>query len=154
MKTFILNELREIAKKMNFKLTEFRTAPEVDSLNSTLEEVASQSDKIDSVCLPLDSFLVSNANTISDKLKKEGLPSIGAQKDYIDAGTLMGLVPDYYKLGQEAALILNKCEKGEKLENIPVVTEDNPKMIVNRTTKNFFKIEIPSELSTQVVYVE
>lgn len=152
--TIILIELHEIAESKKLNFYHYRIAPVGDLIETQIQKIRNQSKVLDVIYLPLDSYVVSNASEICYTLKDIGIPTIGAQKEYIDAGALMGLVPNYYKLGEEAALILDRCEKGEKLENIPVVTEDNPKILVNRKTKDYFNIAIPEDLLDQVVYIE
>ena len=41
-------------------------------------------------------------------------------RSYIDNGALMGTVADYYKVGKAAARIVDRHQKGENLQEIPI----------------------------------
>lgn len=150
----LLDELKEVAKINNFNIVPFRVVPEGNILNKKLIEIANKSKSIDAVYLSLDSFLLTNAEQICNELTKSGIPSIGSIKGYLTAGALTGLVPDYYELGGVAATILDRCEHGEKLENIPIETEQNPQFMINKSSQTIFNITIPPDISNKTIYVD
>ena len=150
----IKNELEFIAEQYQFNLLEFRSAPVDDLLEKNLQRIKEKSNEIDAVYLPLDSFLVSKARLIGNHLKEAGIMSIGALKEYVSQGVLLGLVPDYYKLGKVAAKIVDRHVKGEKLSTIPVQTEKEPKIIINESTRKLLKIKIPKNILENAVIIE
>ncbi len=150
----IREELQLIAKSHQFKLIELRTAPVRNILDKNLIKIEDGTVTVDAVYLPTDSYLVSNADLIGSRLKKAGVVSFGAQKEYISEGVLMGLVPDYYKLGKNAASILDRHQKGEKLKDIPVHFETNPKLMINETTRKHLGIRIPDDILKNAIVIE
>jgi len=144
----IRTELLDIAKQRNFDIQEFRSPPVKNMLENNLKQLREHPDGIDAVYFPLDSYLVSEASLIGLSIKAVNILSFGALKEYVSSGVLLGLVPDYFNLGREAALILDRHMKGEALSNIPVYTKTNPKVLINETTRKLLDVEIPAEIFT------
>ena len=109
---------------------------------------------MDAIYLPLDSFLITRAEEIGDKLRAAKIPSIGAQKKFIENGALLGVIPDYYALGKEVAMMVHKHVNGEALETMPIQTVKEPILMINETTRKELDIEIPKGLikKTEIVY--
>ncbi len=150
----IKKDMKVIAEKYKFDVIYFQSPPADNMLEKNLLQVEKKAGAIDAIYLPLDSYLISNAEQIGSRLTKAGILSIGAQKEYVLKGVLMGLVPDYYKLGKAAANILDRHVKGEKLKDIPVQIDKNPKIAINEKTGKVLKISIPEELSRNAVIIE
>lgn len=146
--------LGELGKKYGFEVIRFRSAPNTDLLMNHLKKLVETPSLVDSVYLPLDSHIVSNAAVIGETLKRAKIMSIGAQKEYIDHGALVGIVPDYYKLGEVAAQILDRHYRGEKLENIPVYTVEKSILIINETTREGLNISIPETLLKKAMRIQ
>jgi len=117
--TIIYDKLIAIAKDFNFEVAGFRSPPGSRRLEKYLQKLTNKSLIVDAVYLPLDSFIISNARLIGSQLRAGKIMSIGAQKEYIDKGALMGTVPDYYQLGKIASAIMDRHQKGEQLEKYP-----------------------------------
>jgi ABC-type uncharacterized transport system substrate-binding protein len=150
----IKTDMKAIADKYKFNVIYFQSPPADNMLEKNLMQIENETAAIDAVYLPLDSYLISNAENIGSRLRKAGIFSIGAQKEYILKGVLMGLVPDYHKLGKAAANILDRHVKGEKLKDIPVQIDKNPKITINKRTGKVLKISIPEELLQNAVVIE
>ncbi len=141
-----LEQLDSIGKNYKFEVVIFRCAPNSEMLLNYLQKLVETPSTVDAVYLPLDSYIISKASVLGEKLKIAKIMSIGAQKDYIDNGALLGLIPDYYQLGTVAAGIIDRHRKGEKLENIPVHTVRKPTLFINETTRKALGISISIEL--------
>ncbi len=152
----IRDQLFIIAKTLNFNIIDYRIAPSENEnlLRSKLKEMIRQTDNLDAVYLPTDSYLVSNSDLIAQELKEAKIMSIGAQKEYVASGVFMGLVPDYYQLGRNAAKLIDRNIKGEELKNIPVQTETNPKIMINSTTRDILRISIPVNIAQTAIFLE
>lgn len=142
----IKDKFSYIAKKYGLAVINLPSPPVENMLESNLEKIANKSIVVDVVYLPLDSFLISKAQLICDKLKTARVVSIGSQEDYIQKGAMIGVIPDYYQLGKVASKILDRHYKGEKMEMIPVHTVKNPKITINETTRKLLDISIPEDL--------
>ena len=108
---------------------------------------------VDAVYLPQDSFLVSQAKLIGAELKAAKVKSIASIKDYVDDGALMGVVPDYYDLGKAAAMIVHRHQGGEKLQNIPVQTANEPVLVINQSTSRALDVDISEPFRSKATLV-
>ena len=146
--------LIEVGKEMGFKVVSLRTASSPKALETNLTKLKDGSIDVDSVYLPQDGFLISNASGIADQLTQAGLVSVGANKTLVEAGITIGTLPSYYKLGKLAASIVNRHQQGEKLKEIPVLVDEAPQLLINRTTVKKLGLKIPDELSRECILVD
>lgn len=150
-------QIYRMAEKYRFEVIDLRSPPAQDMLERNLQNLADNSVKVDAVYLPFDSFLISKAKLIGSTLRAAKIKSIGATKAYISGGALMGVVPDYRKLGEAVAEILHRHRKGEKLERIPVsqiYRTQAPTLMVNETTRAAIGLHIPQAVLSKAVIVK
>jgi ABC-type uncharacterized transport system substrate-binding protein len=150
----IRKELYNIAKDFDFEVIDLRSPPVQKMLQENLQKVIDKSILVDAVYLPSDSFLVSNAELIGSKLRAAKVKSIGAIKSFIENGALMGVVVDNYQLGRTVARIVDRHQKGEKLQNIPIAKVEKPYLVINKTTSNILNIKIPEAVLKKATIVE
>jgi ABC-type uncharacterized transport system substrate-binding protein len=150
----IRKELYNIAKDFDFEVIDLRSPPVKKMLQENLQKVIDKSILVDAVYLPSDSFLVSNAELIGSKLRAAKVKSIGAIKSFIENGALMGVVFDNYQLGRTVARIVDRHQKGEKLQNIPIAKVEKPYLVINKTTSNILNIKIPEAVFKKATIVE
>ena len=150
----IREQLRELAASRQIEIIDLRSPPAMDSLKENLRKLNDKSIIVDAVYIPSDSFMRTNAELIGSELRAAKVRSFGATKEYVDGGVLLGLVPDYYKLGKAAAGIVDRHEKGEKLQNIPVATDEEPTLLINKATARLLNVTIPEELFAKATFVE
>ena len=79
----IRDELYRLAKQLKFDVIDLRTPPVKDSLEKNLQKLIDRTITVDAVYLPLDSFLLTQAQVIGPKLRAAQIKSIAAQKKYI-----------------------------------------------------------------------
>ncbi|MCP4159212.1 MAG: hypothetical protein GY760_03990 [Deltaproteobacteria bacterium] len=142
----IWKKLQNISKVMNFDIVIFPCPPGTNRVMKFLKQIVNKNVVVDMVYLPLDSFIVSNASLIGKQLRIAKIMSMGAQKEYIDSGALLGITPDYYQLGKAASKILDRHQHGEKLGRIPIQTVQKPKLLINEKTRKLLNIKIPDKL--------
>jgi len=147
-------ELYEYSKTKKFDVIDFRTPPAGDRLQSALTNLTANPDQVDAVYLPLDSFVLTKAKEIGAALRSAGVKSIGALKVYMTNGALLGVVPDYYKLGKRVADIVHRHQGGEALANIPVAGVEESTLIVNRTTAGMLKVTLPENVLATAAFVD
>jgi len=150
----IRKKLYSIAKDFDFEVIDLRSPPVQKMLQENLQKVIDKSILIDAVYLPSDSFLVSNAKLIGSQLRAAKVKSIGAAKSFIENGALMGVVSDNYQLGRTVARIIDRHQKGEKLQNIPIEEVKEPYLVINKTTSNILNIKIPEAVLKKATIVE
>jgi len=147
-------ELYHIAKDFDFEVIDLRSPPVQKMLQENLQKLIDKSILVDAVYLPPDSFLVSNAELIGSKLRAAKVKSIGAVKSFIENGVLIGVVFDYYQLGRTVARIVDRHQKGEKLQNIPIGKVEEPYLLINKTTSDILNINIPEAVMKKATIVE
>jgi ABC-type uncharacterized transport system substrate-binding protein len=147
-------ELYKVAKDFNFEVIDLRSPPVQKMLQENLQKLIDKSILVDAIYLPSDSFLVSNAKLIGSRLRVAKVKSIGAIKSFIENGALMGVVFDYYELGKTVARIVDRHQKGEKLQNIPIEKVEAPYLVINKTTSDILNINIPEAILQKATIVE
>lgn len=150
-------ELRRISKRLGFEVVDLRSPPALDALQKNLQNLVDGAVAVDAVYLPSDSFLASKAKLIGSRLREAKVKSIGSTKVYVVHGVLTGVVPDYYMVGKMVAGIVDRHQKGEKLEDIPVLRpyrKKTPVVMINRTTSRILNLRIPEGLGKKAVLVD
>jgi putative ABC transport system substrate-binding protein len=147
-------QIYNIAKALNFEVIDLRSAPTQDMLQENLQKLIDKSIVIDAVYVLSDSFMVSNAQLIGRQLRAAKVKSFAPIKDFVTKGILMGLVPNYYVLGKEAAKIIDSHQRGIKLQDIPIVTVKEPRFVINTTTANLLEMTIPEEILKKALIIE
>lgn len=150
-------KLYYIAKEFYFEVVDLRSPPALDTLKKNLQKLIDKTVVVDAVYLPSDSFLISKAKLIGAQLRVAKVKSIGCLKAFIDNGALMGVVPDYYEMGRVAATIVDRHQKGEKLQDIPVqqgYRMKEPTLMINKTTSDILNFSIPEALKEKAIIVD
>jgi len=150
----IREELYKVARQLDIEVADLRSPPAQEMLQENLRKLIDQSIDVDAVYLPSDSFLASNAELIGSCLRTAKVKSIAATKRFVENGALMGVVTDYYSLGKTVASIVDRHQKGEKLQNIPIERVEKPYLIINKTTRNILSIRIPEAVMEKAIIVE
>ena len=150
-------KLYHIAKEFYFEVVDLRSPPVLDTLKKNLQNLIDKSIVVDAVYLPSDSFLISKAKLIGTQLRVAKVKSIGSLKPFINNGALIGVVPDYYEMGRVAAKIVDRHQKGEKLQDIPVQQGyriKEPTLMINKTTSDILDFKIPEALMRKAIIVD
>jgi putative ABC transport system substrate-binding protein len=149
-------KLYQIAKEFYFEVVDLRSPPALDTLKKNLQKLIDKSVVVDAVYLPSDSFLISKAKLIGAQLRVAKVKSIGSIKAFIDNGALIGVVPDYYEMGRAVTTIVDRHQKGEMLQDIPVYQgyrTKEPILMINKTTSDILDFNIPEALLKKAVIV-
>ncbi len=150
----IRTNLMKLGKDLNFQLVSLRCAPDTPMLKDNLSKLVSKSIDVDAVYLPADSYIVSSASMIVSQLNTAKIVSIGAIREYIDHGALLGTVGDYYELGRLAATVLDTHQKGIPLQNIPVQLQGKFLFVINKTTADMLSIKIDRRMLDKAIFVK
>ncbi len=152
-----MERLHHAAKEFYFEVVDLRSPPELDILKMNLQKLIDKSVVVDAVYLPSDSFLISSAKLIGSQLRVAKIKSIGSIKAFIDNGALIGVVPDYYEMGRAVATIVDRHQKGEMLQDIPVhqgYRTKEPVLMINKTTSDILGFNIPEALLRKAIIVD
>ena len=147
--------LYHAAKEFYFEVVDLRSPPELDILKMNLQKIIDKSIRV-AVYLPSDSFLISSAKLIGSQLRVAKVKSIGSIKAFIDNGALIGVVPDYYEMGRAVTTIVDRHQKGEMLQDMPVYQgyrTKEPILMINKTTSDILDFNIPEALLKKAIIV-
>ncbi|WP_153307441.1 ABC transporter substrate-binding protein [Desulfospira joergensenii] len=133
--------LREIARSQGFELIEFKITgkKEVSRVLNNLKDL------VDAVYLPSDSMVKILGKQIMAHVNAHKIPSLAAMEEMVlTDSSMMGLVPDYYRLGRLAARKAHAVFRGNHPSTIPAVTSDHFNITVNLKTAQNIGIHIPT----------
>ncbi len=140
-----LVEMREIAENFGVEIIDISATTLQD-----LEEVLETHSEIDSIYSACDTLVQGEAEeSIIDFVKRNNIPSFSCNISGPFKGDLLGVVADFYEIGQmageKASLILNGARPGT-LETTTVL---RPSIYINATRANELGIIIPQTLIPQ-----
>jgi len=139
----IANEVREAAKRIEFTVWEVR----VSSREEVLKVVSTVTRKAtDAIFTPPDSFVTENMEIIVKHSIKERLPVITSLVDNVKKGCLATYAADYFALGRQGAVLVDKIFKGAKPSDLPIELPDKLKLVLNLKTAKAIGFKIPREI--------
>ena len=74
------------------------------------------------------------------------MPTLGALREYAEAGLLMSYGPSYNDNCRRAAAYVDRILKGEKAADLPVQSPTNFELVVNLKTAKALELAVPSSL--------
>lgn len=134
---------REAAKKFGVELTEFRArnAQELMGKLSTLTRRLG-----DAVFLPPNLGVINLAREISEQAIREKLPTIGPNIVTVKRGALAAYSSDYFALGQQGAMLVDKVLNGARPMDLPIEQPLKLKLVINLKTAKAIGLKIPRGL--------
>jgi ABC-type uncharacterized transport system substrate-binding protein len=150
----VRDKLVEVARPLNIEVVDLRSPPAQNMLQENLRKLQDRAVAVDAVYLAPDSFIVSNAKLVGTELRGAKVRSIASLEAFVEQGALMGAVADYYALGRSAATIVHRHLAGQRLQDMPVLADQNPELKINGTTRRAFGVRIPEDIRKRAVIVE
>jgi len=92
---------------------------------------------------PLNPVAFSNRDQIVSFAQRNQLPSIYAQREYVDAGGLMSYGPSTPDMHRRAAIYVDKILKGAKPADLPVEQPTKFELVINLKTAKQIGVTIP-----------
>ena len=150
----VRDKIAEVARLLNVEVVDLRSPPAQDMLQDNLRKLRDRTIAVDAVYLAPDSFIVSNAKLVGAELRAAKVRSIAAIETFVEEGALMGVVADYYELGRAAATIVQRHQGGRRLQDMPVLADQNPVLKINGPTTRALGVKIPEAMLKRAVIVE
>jgi putative ABC transport system substrate-binding protein len=94
----------------------------------------------------LNPVLFANRGQIVSFAQRNRLPSMYAQKEYVDAGGLMSYGPSSADLWRRAATFVDKILKGAKPADLPVEQPTRFELVINMKTAKALGLTIPQSV--------
>ncbi|MGH7773071.1 MAG: ABC transporter substrate-binding protein [Candidatus Binatia bacterium] len=134
---------REAAKRLGLTLLEVEV--------TSREEIAKvlpnlTRNKVDAIAALADTLITSGIEMIVDHSIKERLPVIPMILANVNKGCLATYAADYFALGQQGAVMVDKILKGSKPADLPVEQPYKLKLIINLKTAKAIGLKISREM--------
>ena len=100
----------------------------------------------DAVFTPPDAIFVAATEAIVQLSIREKLPVVGPNVQTVRKGMLAGYSSDYYSLGQQGAVLVNKILKGAKPTDLPIEQPGKLQLVLNLKTAKAIGLTIPKEI--------
>jgi putative ABC transport system substrate-binding protein len=103
-------------------------------------------DAVEAALFLPDSFFNANRYRIAELAVQKRLPSVFAQRDYVEAGGLMCYGESFADFFERSAKFVDKIFKGAKPGDIPVEQPERFFLVVNLKTAKSLSLTVPSTL--------
>ena len=110
--------------------------------------------KVDCLYNLTDNLVVSSLSLVLSKASAANKPVYGSEDSQVTKGCLASIGINYLDLGKQTGELVVKILKGEKAENIKIITQEGKNVTINETTAAKLKVTIPSEIKASAVLVK
>jgi len=100
----------------------------------------------DGVFIPPDAAVIVVMEEIAQQAIKEQLPVVGPNIENVKRGALAAYSSDYFALGQQGAVLVDKILKGAKPSDLPTEQPFKLKLVLNLKTAKAIGLKIPKEI--------
>lgn len=126
--------------------TKNMTVTNTNDVAQNMEVLAAQ---VDAIYIPTDNTLASAMATVGKIAKEKKIPVITGESNMTMAGGLATVGIDYYKLGKQTAdMAVKVLTKKVKVQNLPVQTQTDPQVVINKKMAEEIGIVVPKELES------
>lgn len=138
-----LRELREAAKRMGFTVWEIE-ARNREEIQRALPTITAKT--ADAIFTPPDSLITAHIEVIANHAIKEKLPLITSLLANVKKGCLATYAADYFSLGRQGAMLVDKIFKGSKPSDLPIELPSKLSLAINLKTAKAIGLKIPREI--------
>lgn len=100
----------------------------------------------DAIFLPPDTTISKEIEVIITQSIKAKLPLIPSFPAYVVEGGLASYGPDYFSLGQQGAVLVDKILKGARPMDLPIEQPNKLSLVINLKTAKAIGLSIPKEI--------
>ena len=134
---------REGAKKLGLELVEV----DITTREELRQKLPALTGKIgDAIFLQPDALITAGIENIAKQAVAERLPVIPAIVENVRRGTLAAYSPDYFTIGRQGAMLVDKILKGAKPSHLPIEQPYQLKLVINLKTARAIGLKIPKEI--------
>ena len=138
-----LRAVEEATKKLGLVLVNINISTE-EERTSAISGVTRKMG--DAVFIPPDAFVIAAMKEIVQQTIKERLPTIAPTVVDIKRGALATYGADYYSLGQQGAVLVDKILRGARPADLPLELPSKLHLVLNLKTAKAIGLKIPREL--------
>jgi putative ABC transport system substrate-binding protein len=139
----MIEELKAVAPSLSIKLTfvAVRTSQDIDPAFSAVSRSQAQA-----LYIIEDALFVTHRTTLLTLAAKARLPTMSAQREYVDAGGLMSYGPIVAGLFRRSAGYVGKILNGAKPSDLPVEQPTQFELVLNLRTAKAIGLTIPESI--------
>jgi putative ABC transport system substrate-binding protein len=100
----------------------------------------------DGLLIPPDATLEGASESIAQQAIKEKLVTVGPNVQGVRRGFLAGYSSEYYALGQQGAVLVDKILKGARPTDLPIEQAYKLRLVINLKTARAIDLKIPKEI--------
>lgn len=145
-----LAEAKTVAKQLGLEI--------VDKGVTNSSEIATALDtllpQVDCIYNLTDNLVVSSLSLVLSKANAANKPVYGSEDSQVTNGCLASVGINYSDLGKDTGAMAAKILKGEKAENISIITKLGKNVTINETTASKLNITIPSDIKSSATIVK
>ena len=123
------------------------------SSNDIPQVISSVVGSVDAIYLPADNAFASAMATVNRTAVENQIPVFAGVEAMIQEGAIATTAINYYDLGVQTANIAVRILNGEAASEIPVETQEEFSLVVNKTFAESVGVEIPEEVLEKAVAV-
>jgi len=135
---------REAAKRLGLELVEVDVTSSDELVRRSKELLTRKMG--DGIAYPPDAQVNAAQKLISPQVNRERLPSVVPNVGNVHEGALATYAADYFALGQQGAVLVDKILKGAKPENLPIEQPFKLLLVINLKTAKAIGLNIPKEI--------
>lgn len=135
---------REAAKKFRMALVEVEVKDSEEIKNKLSALITRKLGE--AVFTPPDTPVIAAIEYIAQQAIREKLPVVGSNIETAKKGVLAAYSPDYFNLGMQAALLVDKIFKGARPTDLPIEMPLKFKLVINRKTAQAIGLKLPREI--------
>ena len=138
-----LAAVREAAKKIGLVIKEVNASSR-DELMLVIRTITRKA--ADAILLQPDAFFAKNIEVVIQQSLKEKLPVIPTLINNVKRGALATYSPDYFALGEQGAMLVNRILRGAKPADLPIEQPLRLVLAINLKTAKVIGLKISKEL--------
>jgi putative ABC transport system substrate-binding protein len=100
----------------------------------------------DGIFIPPDPLVIAAISEIAQHAINQRIPSITPNEGDVKRGVLATYSADFYALGQQGAVLVDKILKGVRPADIPIEEPYKLKLVLNLKTAKDIGLKIPREI--------
>lgn len=139
-----LKGTREAAAKLGLDLVEVTVTSSEDLVKRSKEVLTRRIGS--AIVYPPDTSVNAALGLIYPQVVRERLPSVGTNIGNVHDGALATYAADYFSLGQQGAVMVDKILKGSRPTDLPIEQPAKLKLVINLKTAKAIGLKIPKEI--------
>lgn len=105
--------------------------------------------KVDVIYLPIDNTVISALEAVLKVAEQSDIPVITGDTDSVSRGAIAAVGFDYYQVGRQTGVMVERILKGESPENIPVEGVKTMELVINPAAAKRMGVTLSEELVAQ-----